>query len=405
MDTTFNISAKNEGSSAVAESVLFDEILRIVSIGLSIPDLEWWTIEDLANHVANAIGVHAYRWFDYTIPAELQDSTIERLRKDYPAKLGYIDSAPNDKSGEAILCLGGIVNSARRFDFLAADLSAAHRVIAVDWPGRGRSGWLAQQSHYSPAILAHAIESLIDGLGLDRIVLIGSSLGGSIGIDIAARRPSLVRRLVLNDIGPEMSAERRRRRAETVSRYHVFPTPADLFRRAGAAQKHDGPIGDAIRLHNIMGQTKRCQAGGGREYRHDPRTTQAYAEAAATDINQWDAFRILQCPILLLHGEESDALLPETVRRMQMAMGPQMTLVHIPETGHTPALADSDSISLIGGWLAGQTLPPESTLPCRSAPIRLLFTDGTTESASVRPQKIAVASYMSWRQASPLQQI
>ncbi|WP_158240670.1 alpha/beta fold hydrolase [Telmatospirillum siberiense] len=375
-----------------------------MSIGLSLPDLEWWTIEDLANHVADAVGVRAYRWFDYTVPAELQDSTIDRLRKTYPAKLAYIDSAPGDERGEAIVCLGGIVNSARRFDFLAADMSTAHRVVAIDWPGRGRSGWLAQQSHYNPAILAHAVESLIDGLGLRRIVLVGSSLGGSIGMDIAARRPSLISRLILNDIGPEMSADRRRRRAETVSRHHVFPTPADLFRRAGAAQKHDGPIGDAIRLHNIMGQTKRCQAGGGREYRHDPRTTQAYAEKAATDIDQWNDFHALQCPILLLHGEESDALLPETVRRMQMAKGDGMTVAHVPATGHTPALADHESLSLIGSWLSGAILPAESTLPLRSAPIRLLFTDGTTDVA-VRPQKIAVASYMSWRQASPLQQI
>lgn len=404
MDTTFNIYSKTEGSSAVAESALFDEILRIMSIGLSIPDLEWWAIEDLANHVADAVGVRAYRWFDYTVPADLQDLTIDRLRKNYPGKLAYIDSAPADESGEAIVCLGGIVNSARRFDFLAADMSAAHRIIAIDWPGRGRSGWLAQQSHYSAAILAHAVESLIDGLGLRRIVLIGSSLGGSIGMDIAARRPSLINRLILNDIGPEMSAERRRRRAETVSRYHVFPTPTDLFRRAGAAQKHDGPIGDAIRLHNIMGQTKRCQAGGGREYRHDPRTTQAYAEQASTDIDQWADFHAVQCPILLLHGQESDALLPETVRRMQMAKGADMTVVHVPETGHTPALADHDSISLIGSWLSEGALPAESTMPLRSAPIRLLFTDGTGDIA-VQPQKIAVASYMSWRQASPLQQI
>ncbi|PKU24647.1 alpha/beta hydrolase [Telmatospirillum siberiense] len=393
MNTTFNISLHPEGSAAVADSVLSDAILRIKSIGLTLSALEWWTIEDFADHVADAVGARPYRWFDYCIPAALQYATIDRLRKPYQAKLAYIDSAPGDDGGTAIICLGGTVNSARRFDFLAADLSAAHRVISVDWPGRGRSGWLAQQSHYTPALLSLAVESLIDGLGLRRVTIVGSSLGGLIGMDIAARRPSLVNRVVLNDIGPEIPGGHRQRRAEAVSRYHLFQTPSDLFRRAGAAQKHDGPLSDAVRLHNIMGQTKRCDAGGGREYRHDPRTTQAYAEQVTKDINQWNDFHALQCPILLLHGEDSEVTPPEMVRRMQMVKSDSLTVVHVPLTGHTPALADRDATSVIGSWLAGVTLPAESTLPAPPTPTRLLFVDASPE-AEAQPRTTTTAAIL-----------
>ncbi|MDR3437249.1 alpha/beta hydrolase [Telmatospirillum sp.] len=356
--------------------------------------MEWETLEDLTGHVANAIGAQPYRWFDYVVPEDLQHSTISRLRKDYPAKLAYLDTAPGGGSDQVILCLGGIVNSARRFDFLAADMRATHRVIAVDWPGRGRSGWLAQQTHYTNGILAHAVESLIEGLGLTHISLLGSSLGGKIGMDIAAHRPALVGRLILNDIGPEIPARRRVRRAETIGSYHVCARPVDLFRCGEAAQRHTGPIGDAVCLHNIMGQTKPCQAGGGREYRHDPRASQAYAEQERRNLPQWDVFKALECQTLLLHGDESDALLPETVRRMQDIAGLRMTVVHVPETGHSPALADADSSSVIGAWLSGHALPRESTLPCRAAPVRLLFTDGppTPQVATEPRQKVTALS-------------
>lgn len=403
MDETFDNASVHKGSASLAESILAEELERILAIGLSVHDIGWEVVNDLATHAADCIGAKAYRWYDYVVPEELQDATAPRLRKAYKATLAYTDTAPKAGRDRAIVCLGGIVNSARRFDFLAADLADTHRIIAVDWPGRGHSGWLAQQSHYTHAVLAHAIESLIDGLGLRRVILIGSSLGGTIGMDIASRRPALVERLILNDIGPEMPAERRTRRAESVSRHYIFPQPVDLFRRAGAAQKHDGPIGDAVRLHNLMGQTKRCQAGGGREYRHDPRTTQAYAETASSDINQWDTFHALQSPLLVLHGEDSDALLPATVRRMQDAKGRQMTVAHVPATGHTPALADSDSVSLIAAWVAGHPLPEELTLPRRQAPRRLLFTGGAPERLPVEA-KTAMPVYQIWGQAFPLQQ-
>lgn len=373
METTLNTWIKRESSASIAESALFDALLRLLSAGLTPSTLSWPAVEELANHVAEVIGARGYRWFDYDVPAKLQDDTPERLRKAYPARLAYTDSAPGSSTGRAVLCLGGIVNSARRFDFLAADMNRAQRIVAVDWPGRGRSAWLAQQSHYTHALLVHAILSLIDGLGLDKVTIIGSSLGGSVAMSVASARPDLVEGIVLNDIGPEMSSARRQRRAETVSRYHHFAMPSDLFRRAGAAAKHDGPIGDAVRLHNIMGQTRRCASGGGREYRHDPRATQAYAVDAGKDIDQWAEFDRLSCPLLLLHGEESDALTAETVMRMQSRRPAGLVVAHVPLTGHTPALADRDSITLIENWMSKKPLSAENRLPERDSPTRLLF--------------------------------
>jgi hypothetical protein len=71
---------------------------------------------------------------------------------------------------------------------------------------------------------------------------------------------------------------------------------------------------------------------------------------------------------------------------MQKILGRDMTVAHVPETGHTPALADNDSISLIRSWVVGQKVPSESTLPCRSAPIRLLFTNGMTDEETIQPR-------------------
>jgi pimeloyl-ACP methyl ester carboxylesterase len=108
------------------------------------------------------------------------------------------------------------------------------------------------------------------------VILLGSSLGGSAAIELAARHPKMVSRLILNDIGPYIPKKRRKRRSQTLARHYVFRDPADLLRKIGASQKNDGPISDDIRFNVTFHQTKWSDEEGGRVYRHDVRALQAF---------------------------------------------------------------------------------------------------------------------------------
>ncbi len=152
-----------------------------------------------------------------------------------------------------LICLGGVANTAMRFSFLAADLADEFQVICMDWLGRGHSGWLADDSEYTRATYVEQLRQLLAHLDPQRPVhLLGSSMGGSVAMALAARSPRLVEKLVLNDVGPGIPPARRRRRADTLARYYVFRSPEDIARRVGASQKNDGPVSDEIR-HFLAG--------------------------------------------------------------------------------------------------------------------------------------------------------
>jgi pimeloyl-ACP methyl ester carboxylesterase len=158
-----------------------------------------------------------------------------------------------------------------------------------------------------------------------------------------------VKRLILNDVGPHIPAKRRKRRADTLARHYVFRDPSDLLRRVGASQKNDGPVADDIRFNLTFHQTRWSEEDGGRIYRHDVRAMQAYRHDAQRSLLQWEQWRKVHCPILLIHGLQSDALFEPTIRRM--SKGRNLTLMRLPDTGHAPLLADRNQIWFVRDWL------------------------------------------------------
>src|SRR5262249_45552811 len=151
--------------------------------------------------------------FDYVHPTRLQTGTPRRLKRPYSASVAYTDWGPAD--APVLLCCGGVANVASRFHYLASDLRDHWRVICMDCVGRGRSAWLAAEGDYSLATYTEQLRQMIVHLGRP-VTLLGSSMGGSAAIDLIARHPEMVERLILNDVGPQIPARRRKRRAEAI---------------------------------------------------------------------------------------------------------------------------------------------------------------------------------------------
>ncbi len=290
------------------------------------------------------------RHFDYWHPTRLQRGVEARFRKPYPVRVAYTDWG--DPARPVVLCCGGVANTAMRFNYLASDLAKDFRVVCVDWVGRGRSAWMAAETDYSLATYVEQLRQLVGHLACGPVTVLGSSLGGSAAIELAARDPALVKGLILNDIGPFIPKQRRRRRAQTLARHYVFRDPADLLRKIGASQKNDGPITDDIRFNVTFHQTKWSDEEGGRIYRHDVRALQAYRADAQESLDQWRWWERVKCPVLLIHGMISDALLPPTIKRMQRSKN--VNVMHVPDTGHTPVLSDRNQNWFIHEWLLGR---------------------------------------------------
>ena len=331
-------------------------------------------------------GRHRLGRFHYVHPARLQPGTPARLKRPYEVSLAYTDWGPRD--APVVVCCGGVANVAMRFAELALALSREHRVVCLDWAGRGRSAWLSEQSDYSRESCTEQLRQLVAHLGGRPVTIVGSSLGGSAAIAFAARQPRLVRQLVLNDIGPAMPARRRRRRAETLARHYVFAAPGDLLRRLGAAQKNDGPASDAFRLWLGFHQTRWSDDDGGRVYRHDIRALQAYRLDAANPVDQWADWQRVRCPALVIHGLRSDALVGPTIRRMQH--GPAVAVMHVPETGHTPLLTDANQIHFIADWLSAPSAAEWTAL--LAEPQRAARQASTTTSTSLTTNSTALAA-------------
>lgn len=285
--------------------------------------------------------------FPYVHPVELQGATLPEFQRPFYAPAAYVEWGPPD--GATVLCVGGVANTARRFDFLADALRDRYRVVALDWLGRGLSGWVPDQTDYSFATSVEQLAQALDALSLRPALLVGSSLGGLVGLALAQRDPGAFRAIVLNDVGPFLPRARRMRRAATLARHYVFRSPAELLRRVGASQKNDGPLDPTVVLHNCYHLTRWSRRESGRVYRHDLRALQAYRNDAHEDADQWAAWEQLTVPVLVLHGVESDALLPETLARMRTRA--QTSVVHVESTGHTPALAEPNQVAVIRRWL------------------------------------------------------
>jgi hypothetical protein len=118
--------------------------------------------------------------FDYIHPPRLQTATLPKFVRPFRAPVAYLDWGPHD--APVVLCVGGIANTARRFDFLADALRARYRVIAMDWLGRGNSGWLPEQTDYSLETAVEQLGQALDALRLRRVVLVGAFRARSGGL-------------------------------------------------------------------------------------------------------------------------------------------------------------------------------------------------------------------------------
>ena len=252
------------------------------------------------------------------------------------------------KAGRVVVCVHGLTRNARDFDALATALADDMRVLCVDVPGRGRSDRLDDPMHYRVDVYADLLAAWLGELGLPAVAWVGTSMGGLIGMGLAARERTPIRRLVLNDIGPTMRKEALEAIAAYLGLDLCFPTLAGLEAHLRVIHAGFGPLSDAQWSH-LARHGAREDADGWR-LSYDPRLREAMLAAPLDDVDLWPIYDAVTCPTLLLRGGDSLLLAAATAAAMT-TRGPHAEVVTFPGIGHAPALMAEDQIAAIRRFL------------------------------------------------------
>lgn len=288
----------------------------------------------------------------------------------------------NPNSPRLVFCVHGFTRNSRDFDALAANLADSCHVVCMDVAGRGQSEWLPHKGDYSfglyladaAALLARVtapaqesrIRRMLGGgnhAPRRHIDWVGTSMGGLMGMMLAAKRHSPIRRLVLNDVGPLVPWQALLRMKQAHSAAHAsFATldEAEAYLREACAPF--GPLSDAQWRRVTQHSTIR-KGNGSYIMAFDPAiiTHMRGGSVAGVEfgseflhgVDLWPTYDAIRCPTLVLRGTESNLLLKKTAGEMTRR-GPRATLVEFDGIGHAPWLMAEDQIKVVRDFLLAE---------------------------------------------------
>ena len=289
-------------------------------------------------------------------------------------RVAYTDWGAED-ARHIVVCVHGLTRNSRDFDELASYLAVRGcRVVCMDVVGRGDSDWLENKAEYgfaqyvsdASALLARvtaarpSLLSRLQGAGRAHTIdWVGTSMGGLIGMMVAARPGSPIRGLVLNDVGPLIPwpalARLKLGAFGDGARFASLDEVEAYLREACASF---GPLTDAQWRRLALHGSRRGK--GGYALAYDPAIVStmrggggagvAFGADFFFGIDLWSVWDAVKSPTLVLRGADSDLLLDSTVKRMQ-ERGPKMKVVEFPGAGHAPWLMSEEQIRPIADFL------------------------------------------------------
>jgi pimeloyl-ACP methyl ester carboxylesterase len=275
-----------------------------------------------------------------------------------------------------VVCVHGLTRNRRDFDYVAAHLADSFRVVSVDMPGRGDSDWLKAKEDYRfsqyqadcAALIARVTAPALRGFAWLRgraransaqVDWIGTSMGGIIGMMLAAQPGSPIRRLVLNDVGPLVPWSGLIGLKGYVGRDNRFASAEDAERWAREVFVHWGALTDEQVRHLARHSVHELE-GGGFGLRYDPSSVNMFRRRSDIDLplgprffeglDLWQTWDAIRARTLVLRGANSDLLLPNTVEEMK-TRGPRAEVVEFPGVGHAPSLMLPDQMAPIREFL------------------------------------------------------
>lgn len=252
-----------------------------------------------------------------------------------------------------VLCLPGLTRNSLDFADLAPRLAKTRRVICPDFRGRGLSDYDPNYANYQPTAYVGDVIALIEHLGLDRVVLIGTSLGGLVSQGVVAASPGLVAGVVLNDIGPELHPVGLKRIQSYVGRGAEIKNWEDAGREVKRLNGEAHPARPDAFWAEYAYKVCNENESGVPQFAYDLKIGDAAREApAAPPEALWALYGLLKdTPTLAIRGEISDLLSQECFAKMQ-ALKPDLVQATVSGVGHAPMLDEPEAVNAIEEFLS-----------------------------------------------------
>ena len=270
-------------------------------------------------------------------------------------QVSYADWGDRDNP-HVVICVHGLTRNCRDFDDLARALSTRCRVVCPDVAGRGRSDWLRHKDDYNYPVYLADMAALIarvterpEAAPAVAVDWVGTSMGGLIGMLLAAQPASPFRRLVLNDVGPWIPKAALQRIGTYVGLDPHFPTLDAMEAQVRAVSAPFGPLTDAQWRH-LTEHVARQLDDGQWAFRYDPGIAKPFRSGALGDVDLWPFYDAIRTPTLLLRGATSDLLTADTAREMTQR-GPRPRCIEFAGVGHAPMLMSGDQIETVRSFL------------------------------------------------------
>jgi pimeloyl-ACP methyl ester carboxylesterase len=253
------------------------------------------------------------------------------------------------RNPRVLICAHGLTRNGRDFDYLAERLCDAYRVVCPDVVGRGRSDWLRDPKDYTYAVYMNDMAVLLGSLHAETVDWLGTSMGGIIGMLLAATSGSPLRKLVLNDVGSVIP----RAALERIGQYVGKEPPMDsleAFENAMRAFSPFGELTDEQWRHLTVHVVKQDPDGRWRP-RYDPGIAVNFDPAMGADVDLRPYWNAVHGPVLVIRGAESDQLLAETLEERRQR--PHTETLVVPRTGHPPMLMNDAQVLAVRRFLLG----------------------------------------------------
>jgi pimeloyl-ACP methyl ester carboxylesterase len=272
-------------------------------------------------------------------------------------RVAYVEWGARENP-RVLVCVHGLTRNGRDFDFLARALAQDFRVVCPDIAGRGRSDWLTHAQDYAYAQYCADMNALIARLDVEQVDWVGTSMGGLIGMMLAAQpnavtgklaQPnSLIRKLVMNDVGPFIPQAALERLAQYVGKAPSFSGIASVEAYLRETLAGFGALSPEQWAHLAQYSAVNKTASELRLH-YDPSIGQAFA-GPLRDVALWPLWQALRSPTLVLRGAQSDLLLAGTLQQM-LATRPGTQSVEFADAGHAPALMAQEQIDAVRAFL------------------------------------------------------
>jgi len=251
-----------------------------------------------------------------------------------------------------LVCVHGLARCGRDFDTLARAMAREYRVICPDMPGRGLSDWLKNPMEYQPQTYVADIITLLARADAECVHWVGTSMGGVIGMTLASLPETPLQKLVLNDVGPVVTAESLARIGQYLGMAPQFPDFAAAVQYIRLVSATFGVHSDA-EWSTLTEHVTRKQADGSYRMHYDPAIAVPFRAAKIDkDIELWPYYDAIRCPTLVIRGAQSDLLRRDTLEQMA-GRGPHAKTVEIADVGHAPTLMHEDQIAIVHDFLRG----------------------------------------------------